>query len=68
MGGAPWLTGSTWPKRDARVTEGDALLVCGYEDEAKCARIQLEGAISMREFEARAVSLPQDREIIFYCA
>jgi hypothetical protein len=50
------------------VANGNALLVCGYEDEAKCARIRLEGAISMREFEARAASVPKDREIIFYCA
>ena len=51
-----------------KMTAGDALLVCGYEDEAKCARIKLEGAISMREFEAAAAGLPKDREIIFYCA
>ena len=51
-----------------KVTGSDALLVCAYEDESKCARIKLEGAISLQEFQARADSLPTDQEIIFYCA
>ncbi len=51
-----------------RVNTGDALLVCGYADDAKCDQIRLEGAISLTQFETRAASLPKDREIIFYCA
>jgi rhodanese-related sulfurtransferase len=51
-----------------KVTGGEALLVCAYEDESKCDRIKLEGAISLRDFRAFADSLPKDKEIIFYCA
>ena len=50
------------------VTAGEALLVCGYEDEAKCQKIALEGAIPLTQFRARLQSVPNDREIIFYCA
>jgi hypothetical protein len=51
-----------------RVVGGQALLVCAYEDEAHCDRIRLEGAISFRDFQARADALPKDQELIFYCA
>jgi hypothetical protein len=50
------------------VNAGDALLVCSYDDEARCDRIRLEGAISLRQFQARTDTLAKDREIIFYCA
>ena len=51
-----------------RMQSGGALLVCAYEDDAKCGRIRLEGAISLRELESRAATLPRDGELIFYCA
>ena len=51
-----------------RVTAGEALLVCAYEDESKCDRIKLDGATSLTSFRPRAESLPKDQEIIFYCA
>ena len=51
-----------------KVAEGDALLVCAYADESKCARIKLEGAISLGELEAREATLPKDQPIVFYCA
>ena len=47
---------------------GEALLVCAYEDEAKCRMVNLEGSISLVSFESRAGSLPKTQEIIFYCA
>lgn len=50
------------------VESGDALLVCAYENEAKCERLKLAGAISLASFERQAASVPRDREIIFYCA
>jgi hypothetical protein len=50
------------------VTSGRALLVCAYEDEATCSRIRLEGAISLRELESRAETLPRGQELVFYCA
>jgi hypothetical protein len=51
-----------------RVQSGQALLVCAYDDEAKCATMKLEGALSLAAFEARAPSLPKSQDIIFYCA
>ena len=50
-----------------RAAEG-ALLVCGYEDEAKCQRIRLEGAVTFGDLQRRLDSLPPDQEIILYCA
>ena len=50
------------------VLAGQALLVCAYEDEAKCRQIALKGSIPLTQFVSRAPSLPKDQEIIFYCA
>ena len=47
---------------------GQTLLVCAYEDEAKCAAMTLEGAIAWGELQHGLPSLPKDREIILYCA
>lgn len=49
-----------------RVQAGRALLVCAYDDEDKCNKIKLEGAISLKGLQARHLSPPQ--ELIFYCA
>ncbi len=43
-----------------------ALLVCGYEDEAKCRMLNLEGSISFASFKSRVNSLSKSQEIIFY--
>jgi hypothetical protein len=51
-----------------KASAGEAILVCGYDDEAKCDRIRLPDAISMKRLERDAASMPKDREIIFYCA
>jgi hypothetical protein len=51
-----------------KVMGGQALLVCGYEDDAKCGKGRLEGSIPFARFEAMAPTLPKNREIIFYCA
>jgi hypothetical protein len=51
-----------------KVTAGEALLVCAYEDESKCDRIKLDGAMSLARFRTVAGSLPEGKEIIFYCA
>jgi hypothetical protein len=50
------------------VREGRALLVCAYEDDAKCRKGRLEGSIPLARFEAMASTLPKSQEIIFYCA
>lgn len=51
-----------------KVTAGQALLVCGYEDDAKCRKGRLEGSIPLARLEALVPSLQKSQEIIFYCA
>ena len=48
------------------VEANQALLVCAYEDEAKCRVLNLEGSISFTSFKSRVQSLPKSQEIIFY--
>ena len=50
----------------AKTKANQALLVCAYEDEAKCRMLNLEGSISFASFKSRAQSLPKSQEIIFY--
>ncbi|HEX9818863.1 MAG TPA: ArsR family transcriptional regulator [Methylomirabilota bacterium] len=50
------------------MAEGRALLVCAYEDESKCQRMRLDGALTLRELQERLATLPRSQEIIFYCA
>jgi rhodanese-related sulfurtransferase len=45
-----------------------ALLVCAYDSQEKFEKYHLDGAISLSEFRSREHSLPENREIIFYCA
>lgn len=56
--------------RQARkdVQESDALLICAYDSQEKFEANHLEGAISLKEFQAREDELSDDRELIFYCA
>jgi rhodanese-related sulfurtransferase len=51
-----------------KVDANKALLVCAYDDEAKCRKINLEGSISLTNFQSRVATLPTTQEIIFYCA
>lgn len=55
---------------DARrkVQGGQAVLVCAYDDEAKCGSMRLEGAMTLGEFKRQMESVPKDREIVLYCA
>jgi len=46
---------------------GRAILVCAYDDEAKCSPMMLEGAVSLAELNTRLPTLRKDGEIIFYC-
>jgi hypothetical protein len=45
-----------------------ALLVCAYDDDAKCRGLGLDGSMSLSDFQKKAPSLPKDQEIIFFCA
>jgi hypothetical protein len=51
-----------------KVKANQALLVCAYEDEAKCRMVNLDGSISLISFQKKAPSLPKSEEIIFFCA
>jgi hypothetical protein len=51
-----------------RVQQGQALLVCGYEDESKCRSLALDGSIALADLKRRIHSLPKSQEMIFYCA
>jgi hypothetical protein len=50
----------------AKAESKQALLVCAYEDEAKCKIFNLEGSVSFTNFKSRVQSLPKSQEIIFY--
>jgi hypothetical protein len=50
----------------AHAKAGQALLVCAYEDEAKCRAVNLSESISLVSFRSRVASLPKTQEIIFY--
>ena len=52
----------------AKVKKGEALLVCAYDDDAKCAQIKVQGAISLRELTGRVPPVSEDQEIVFYCS
>ena len=49
-----------------KVKSNQALLVCAYEDEAKCRMLNLEGSTSFTVFKSRVQSLPKSQELIFY--
>ena len=61
------------PKIDAqqvqdRLSSGDALLVCAYEDEQKCRSMRFGGALTLQEFERRKPTLDRSGDILLYCA
>jgi hypothetical protein len=47
------------------VKGGEALFVCGYEDDVKFKAFRLEMAISLSEFLKKITTLSKDQEIIF---
>jgi hypothetical protein len=49
-----------------KVKAGTAILVCAYPEDETFRKMQLEGAISFKDFESRLPSLKKDQEIIFY--
>ena len=48
--------------------DGEALLVCAYDDEEKFEGNQLAGAMSLSDLRKREPELDHRQEIIFYCA
>ena len=51
-----------------KVTAGQALLVCAYDDADKFTANHLEGALSFSELRSRLPGLAKTQEMIFYCA
>ena len=51
-----------------RAASGQGLLVCAYDDDEKCRKYRIGGAIPLSELSARLSSLSMDRELMFYCA
>ena len=51
-----------------KVTTGEALLVCAYDDVDKFRNNHLEGAMSFSQFKSILPSLKKDQKIVFYCA
>ncbi len=57
------------PQKTHELSEaGAALLVCAYDDEARCNSMRLEGGITFGEFKSKLPSLSKDQGIVFYCA
>lgn len=56
------------PQRARRELGSGGLLVCAYDDPAKCSKYHLEGSISLDELRAREGSLDTNQPLIFYCA
>lgn len=51
-----------------KVQAGEATLVCAYEEEEKCRKILLDGAIPMATLRADLKNRNKDEELILYCA
>ena len=56
------------PEAKTMIHSGQALLVCAYDSQHKFEQYRLPEAISLRDFESQAASIPKDRHLIFYCA
>lgn len=46
-----------------KVMQGDALLICAYDDAARCEHNRLSGALTLGELQDQ---LPDDRQLVFY--
>ena len=51
-----------------KVQAGRATLVCAYDDEVKCKKLLLDGAISMSQLRRTLPERSKDEELILYCA
>jgi rhodanese-related sulfurtransferase len=47
--------------------DGDAVLVCAYDDEQLCEDLRIADSLTLGEFEVMRSSIPKHRQIIFYC-
>lgn len=49
----------------AKVEQGDALLICAYEDDEKCSEHRLTGSLTLTDLDEQQLG---DRQVILYCA
>lgn len=52
-------------KHDAEIA--DALIVCAYDNEQKCRKNRIAGALTLGELRDRESDLSMQRPLIFYC-
>jgi len=64
MEGIPKVSAS---EAHQKVKDGQALLVCAYESDARFAKFHLEGAIPFSEFKKLFPKMGMEQEVIFYC-
>jgi hypothetical protein len=50
-----------------KITAGEAILVCAYEEDEKYPDYRLEKSMSFSEFLKKLPEVKKDQEIIFYC-
>jgi hypothetical protein len=55
-------------KAKSLVDRDEADLVCAYDDQEKCEKIRLDGALTFPEFRDRVDEMDESRTLIFYCA
>ena len=53
---------------DLLAKDPSVMLVCAYEKDEEFRQYDLAGAIPLSEFRKRAISVPKDENVIFYCA
>lgn len=48
-----------------KIEQGDALLVCAYEEDEKCSEHRLTGSVTLTDLDKQQLG---GRQLIFYCA
>lgn len=51
-----------------QIEQGDALLVCAYDDEEKCSKLNIDQAMPMSRFRDKLDDIPKSRPLVFFCA
>lgn len=50
-----------------KVQDGRALLVCAYDDESKCKKVLLDGAMTMSQLRTTLAKRNKDEQLNLYC-
>ena len=46
----------------------NVVLVCAYDDEAKCRDAEIEGALTLRQLDGLLADTAPNTPLVFYCA